>query len=428
MSKSYEIQVLAYSLEKGGAAKAAEQISEIYESLGFSVSRIVPLSSLDRKSFVREPSILLWLFLRVISHLLSRLIFYGSSTKCSLNLFSHPSAKKLINTQNLHRLVNLHWIANDTLSISDMRKIPDGSIITLHDEWWFQGVAHYGENNGFSPFSSITGIRRKLVNLVDSYVRKAKTRSIASVKDILVIAPSKWLFDRAASSSVFANCRLEHLPNPIDVDTFRPFSNDFELGEMKTELGIRRGSVVLCFGADFSGQNSIKGGDLLLGLLSEMNEILAETNIDLIVFGGIDVPDEEIESLRIHNVGMIQDKEFLRKIYAVSDILLFFSKSEAFGLVPAEALSCGTPVLAFNNTGACDFVIDNQTGFIVDTPDINLIVEKLKDILIDRPSVLREMRPHCRKFMVENFSIVVVREMYKKLLTKIIFNEYSAGK
>lgn len=44
---------------------------------------------------------------------------------------------------------------------------------------------------------------------------------------------------------------------------------------------------------------------------------------------------------------------------------------EAFGIVGIEALACGTPVIAYRRGGVGDYVIDGETGWLVEPDDID---------------------------------------------------------
>lgn len=87
---------------------------------------------------------------------------------------------------------------------------------------------------------------------------------------------------------------------------------------------------------------------------------------------------------------------------------------EPFGLVMAEALSCGTPVVAFNRGAVSEIVADKKVGFVVDPAvGIDGIVNSLKQIdTIDRAV--------CREHAVANFSIKRMVDDYEKVYQKIV--------
>ncbi len=55
----------------------------------------------------------------------------------------------------------------------------------------------------------------------------------------------------------------------------------------------------------------------------------------------------------------------LPDIYSSADILLLPSKFDTFSMVVLEALSCGTPVAAYNNKGPKDIIIHNKSGYLI---------------------------------------------------------------
>jgi glycosyltransferase involved in cell wall biosynthesis len=59
----------------------------------------------------------------------------------------------------------------------------------------------------------------------------------------------------------------------------------------------------------------------------------------------------------------------VRELYRRADALLF-PTFEDFGLVPVEAMACGTPVIALNRGGAAETVIDGRTGALVEEHDV----------------------------------------------------------
>ena len=87
---------------------------------------------------------------------------------------------------------------------------------------------------------------------------------------------------------------------------------------------------------------------------------------------------------------------------------------EPFGLVMAEAMSCGTPVIGFNRGSVSEIVRDGVTGFIV-KPERKL--EGLKEAV----SKINQINPKdCREHVVNNFSVEKMVENYEKVYEEIL--------
>jgi len=61
------------------------------------------------------------------------------------------------------------------------------------------------------------------------------------------------------------------------------------------------------------------------------------------------------------------DRELLKAVYRLSDVLLFPSLSDTFGMSVLEAQSLGLPVVVAPYGGPQEIVIDGKTGYVVDT-------------------------------------------------------------
>lgn len=85
------------------------------------------------------------------------------------------------------------------------------------------------------------------------------------------------------------------------------------------------------------------------------------------------------------------------KIYQGAKAFLFpILWEEPFGLVMIEAMSCGTPVIAFNRGAVPEVVVDGETGFIVDNED------RMIDAIRKIDSIDRK---RCRQHVEANFTI-----------------------
>jgi glycosyltransferase involved in cell wall biosynthesis len=63
------------------------------------------------------------------------------------------------------------------------------------------------------------------------------------------------------------------------------------------------------------------------------------------------------------------DEDTKLKFYQGADLFLFPSLREGFGMAAAEALACGTPVIASRKTSLSEIVLDGESGFLLAHPE-----------------------------------------------------------
>ncbi len=85
--------------------------------------------------------------------------------------------------------------------------------------------------------------------------------------------------------------------------------------------------------------------------------------------------------------GFISDKEEIKQLYRQSDVLVVPSFRETFGLVYAEALSQGLPVIYSRNEGFDGFFPDGHVGYSVDPGNIEDIADRIHDCLIEHTDI-----------------------------------------
>ena len=91
----------------------------------------------------------------------------------------------------------------------------------------------------------------------------------------------------------------------------------------------------------------------------------------------------------------------LAKIYSESFATVCPAREEPFGLVPLESMACETPVLAVDEGGYKETVVDGVTGFLLPR-DPKAFAEKIK-YLIKNPNVARKMGKAGRKHVKKTF-------------------------
>ncbi len=73
----------------------------------------------------------------------------------------------------------------------------------------------------------------------------------------------------------------------------------------------------------------------------------------------------------------------LAALYSQAHVFVLPSIEEGLAMVQGEALACGCPVIASENTGAADLFNDGREGFIVPARDVDAIVRRLNQLAED---------------------------------------------
>jgi glycosyltransferase involved in cell wall biosynthesis len=88
--------------------------------------------------------------------------------------------------------------------------------------------------------------------------------------------------------------------------------------------------------------------------------------------------------------------------------------AEPFGLSVAEAMLCGTPVIAFNRGSMSELILHGKTGFLVDTVD--QAVEAV-------PHLSKLDRQECRDWSISQFSKEKMVNEYIKVYNRVLGNK-----
>ena len=106
--------------------------------------------------------------------------------------------------------------------------------------------------------------------------------------------------------------------------------------------------------------------------------------------------EEQAKSLNLENVRFLgnQPQTVLKDIYNIADVSCVPSRREPFGLVAAEAMACGTPVIATNEGGLPDF-INEKVGTLVPVDDPKQLSFAVKQVVngekvFDRDAIAKE--------------------------------------
>lgn len=184
--------------------------------------------------------------------------------------------------------------------------------------------------------------------------------------------------------------------------------------------GILQSDPILFTLTRISSTEGYKGYDLVLEVLPEI--IKVHPTLLYFIAGKADPAEQQrleemIRALHLENnvvlLGYIPDEK-ISKYYQLSDIFIMPSRKEGFGLVFIEAAACGTKVIAGNQDGSADALLNGRLGTLVDPTDRTAIRDAIlrnlsKTELHDRKAI--------QKACLSNFSYRAYREKLRKLVT-----------
>ena len=142
---------------------------------------------------------------------------------------------------------------------------------------------------------------------------------------------------------------------------------------------------------------------------------------------GIQGPDDGYRTKLVQGLGIGDRVTFtghvgadeLARLYSSAEIAVTASLYEGFGLPAAEAMACGTPVIATRAGALPEIVGEYGTGILVPPADPPALAAAIKRLLADRP-LRQRMGEAARKRIEESFSWEVAArktlEVYEEVL------------
>jgi glycosyltransferase involved in cell wall biosynthesis len=314
-------------------------------------------------------------------------------------------------------IINLHWICGGYLQIETLSKFNKPIVWTLHDMWAFTGGCHYDMECG--KYKANCG-NCPILNSDREYdlsrwIWQRKAKALQNL-DLTLVTPSNWLANCAKNSSLFANCRVEVIPNGLNIQEFKAIDKVIA----KNILNLPADKAIVLFGASTANAYKRKGFNLLqpaLKLLSQTNSI--DRDIELVIFGASEPENPADFGFKSRYMGKLNDDISLALLYAAADVFVAPSTQDNFPNTIIEAMACGTPVVAFDIGGVKDQIEDRITGYIARPFEPEDLAQGIKWILIDRQRHV-ELCRQARGKVEKDFQLKTQAERYIQLFQNIL--------
>lgn len=206
--------------------------------------------------------------------------------------------------------------------------------------------------------------------------------------------------------------------NPgIDHNFFTP-RDKTEIEIVKKKYGINTNYIL--YTGTIEPRKNIDG---ILDAYSKLPENI-KNSYSLVLAGGKGWLDRDIHQKleKLSNLNIIMtgyvDYEDLPALYSGATLFIYPSFYEGFGMPPAEAMACGTPVVTSNNSALPEVV--GKAGIMVDASDTLEIRKSIEKIINDKnlqKELIKKGYAQARKFSWEDSSrkmIDVIEEVLKR--------------
>jgi len=362
---------LCYEDDKGGAAKGAYRLHKSMLNYGLdSKLMVVNKYRHDDETIEKIPrSYVRKLIIRCFNKTLRFFHYTENPVIRSLNLLPTGTAKFINDIEA--DIIQMHWICADTISIGEISRLNKPVVWKLPDMWAFSGAEHYilpsdpeRYKEGYKSDNRPKHEKGIDLNRLVWLYKKWKWRNT----QLSIVAPSKWLANKARESVLFSNYLIENIPNPIDLDLYKPFNKK----DVRSEFLLPSNKKLLMFGSLAATNDRRKGYHHLMSTLNHLNEYVTPDNTELVILG-TKGESTQINGFNINFLGVIDDEEKLVRAYNTADTVVLPTEMDNLPNVIKEATCCGIPCVGFDVGGMPDMIMHKKTGYLArpfDTHDL----------------------------------------------------------
>lgn len=214
-----------------------------------------------------------------------------------------------------------------------------------------------------------------------------------------VVAVSEFVSE--TSRKTLLDVPMHVIYNGIDTDVFRPIERERREGAPFRLLYV-------------GSWRALKGVDLLTPIMRQLGN-----GFELYYTGG---PAAERHKRtmpdNMRDIGRLHGERALVTTMQSADALLFPTRSEGFGLVAAEAMACGVPVVATRCSSIPEIVEDGVTGRLCRPDDPLDFAMAIRQVAVDAEYRTR-LAQQGRNRAVQRFSVEAMLQKYTSAYSEL---------
>jgi glycosyltransferase involved in cell wall biosynthesis len=181
--------------------------------------------------------------------------------------------------------------------------------------------------------------------------------------------------------------QIESITNSVDTSRFRPVDPPAKTA-LRQALQLPADRTIVTYTGRLV---SYKGLPLLLRVWDQLQRVHSQPLLVLVGSGGLDVHNCEAELREfVQRRGLEESVRFTGGVHNVhqylqaSDIFVFPTEKEAFGISLIEAMACGLPVIATPTGGIRDILSHERDGLLVEARSFQGLHDAIQRLLTDR--------------------------------------------
>ena len=182
--------------------------------------------------------------------------------------------------------------------------------------------------------------------------------------------------------------KIHSISNSVDIKKFHPVTKEVKV-RLRRKLDLPEDDKIFIYTGRLV---SYKGLPLLLEVWYEIHQRHKNVILLLVGSGGLDIHNCEQELRGFVKAKGLQDSvrftgdvESVHEYLQASDVFVFPTEREAFGISVVEAMACKLPIIATDIGGLKDILIHKRNGLVVRSGDFQALYSSMAQLIDNDP-------------------------------------------